>query len=80
MWQEPLNDGPEKKITRLAIGVEGGFNPDGGKKFEYEYIYGVVVLPSFASIPWPNTTFPDVVRKNMLPSLMDVCNKSMCSN
>jgi ubiquitin carboxyl-terminal hydrolase 5/13 len=24
----PQGDGPEKKITRLAIGIDGGFNPE----------------------------------------------------
>lgn len=55
-------DGPEKKITRLAIGVEGGFDPDSGKKkFEFVDVYNVVVLPSFTAVPWPDSGFPDVV-------------------
>ena len=59
---EQQRDGPEKKITRLAIGVEGGFDPDSGKKkFEYEESYSIVVLPDFVRIPWPDTHLPDVV-------------------
>lgn len=55
-------DGPEKKITRLAIGVEGGFDPESGrKKYEYEDVYSVVVLPSFTAFAWPNASFPEVV-------------------
>ncbi|KAH9643456.1 hypothetical protein HF086_002575 [Spodoptera exigua] len=41
---EQTGDGPEKKITRLAIGVEGGFDPACGKpKFTYTDHYNVVV-------------------------------------
>jgi ubiquitin carboxyl-terminal hydrolase 5/13 len=55
-------DGPEKKITRLAIGVEGGFDPDSAKKkSEYEESYSIVVLPEFVSIPWPDPQLPEIV-------------------
>ncbi|KAJ9588235.1 hypothetical protein L9F63_018399, partial [Diploptera punctata] len=60
---EQPGDGPEKKITRLAIGVEGGFDPDSGKKkFEFEETYSIVILPSFASVPWPDSQLPEVVN------------------
>lgn len=56
-------DGPEKKIKRLAIGVEGGFDPDAGKrKFEYEEHYSVVILPGHNSIPYPNDAIPEQVN------------------
>lgn len=56
-------DGPEKKIKRLAIGVEGGFDPDAGKaKFEYEDHLSVVVLPAHTSIPYPSADLPLQVR------------------
>lgn len=55
-------DGPEKKITRLAIGVEGGFNPTTDKKYEYEDFYNIVVLPSFTVIPWPNNDLPEMIK------------------
>ncbi|XP_018573287.1 ubiquitin carboxyl-terminal hydrolase 5 [Anoplophora glabripennis] len=59
-------DGPEKKITRLAIGVEGGFDPDSGKKrFEYEDIYSIVILPDFTSINWPNENLPEIVKASV---------------
>jgi ubiquitin carboxyl-terminal hydrolase 5/13 len=46
----------------LAIGVEGGFDPDSGKNtFEYEESYSVVVLPDFVSIPWPDSQLPEIV-------------------
>lgn len=53
------DDGPEKKITRLAIGVEGGFDADAGKdKYTYEDVYKVVVLPSNTSYGFPNAQLP----------------------
>ncbi|CAH1967879.1 unnamed protein product [Acanthoscelides obtectus] len=55
-------DGPDKKITRLAIGVEGGFDPDAGKKkYEFEDIYTIVLLPDFVILSWPNEEMPDIV-------------------
>ncbi|CAH0692006.1 unnamed protein product [Spodoptera exigua] len=61
---EKTGDGPEKKITRLAIGVEGGFDPACGKpKFTYTDHYNVVVLPGFHTFPWPNPALPEIVNK-----------------
>lgn len=55
-------EGPEKKITRLAIGVEGGFDPDANKrKFEHKYHYNIVVYPSAVKIPYPNIDLPMLV-------------------
>lgn len=63
---EQPRDGPEKKITRLAIGVEGGFDPDAGKKkFEYEESYSIVVLPDFISISWPDPQLPEIVNASV---------------
>ncbi|XP_045448082.1 ubiquitin carboxyl-terminal hydrolase 5 [Melitaea cinxia] len=67
---EQTGDGPEKKITRLAIGVEGGFDPDCGKpKFTYTDHYNVVVLPGFHTFPWPNDSLPDVVKQSVQGAL-----------
>ncbi|KAB0792518.1 hypothetical protein PPYR_14477 [Photinus pyralis] len=67
-----LGDGPEKKITRLAIGVEGGFDPNSQKKlFEFEDIYNLVILPDFATISWPNSDLPDIVRKSV-QAILDI--------
>ena len=52
---------PEKKVTKLAIGVEGGFNVD-DKQFEFEETYSVVVLPDWTVIPLPNQDIPDMVQ------------------
>lgn len=57
-------DGPEKKITRLAIGVEGGYDPEAGKqKYEFEDFYSVVVcvFPNWEIIPYPNGDLPQSV-------------------
>ncbi|XP_063383766.1 ubiquitin carboxyl-terminal hydrolase 5 [Cydia fagiglandana] len=63
---EQTGDGPEKKITRLAIGVEGGFDPTCNKpKFTYTDHYNVVVLPGFHTFPWPDPTLPEQVKKSV---------------
>lgn len=56
-------DGPEKKITRLAIGVEGGYDPEAGKqKYEYEDFYSIVVCSAILEIiPYPNADLPQSV-------------------
>lgn len=55
-------EGPEKKITRLAIGVEGGFDPDANKrKFEHKDHYNIVVFPDAVKIPYPNADLPILV-------------------
>lgn len=62
----PQGDGPEKKITRLAIGVEGGFDADSSrKKFEFVDKYNIVVLPGFVSIPWPDSNVPELVKASV---------------
>ncbi|KAL1463523.1 hypothetical protein WDU94_015268 [Cyamophila willieti] len=61
------NDGhPEKKITRLAIGVEGGFDPDASKKkYDIQEHYSIVVLPSNTVIPYPNDKLPTNVKETV---------------
>lgn len=53
---DQTEDGPDKKITRLAIGTPGGFNPD-LQKYTYDESYSVVVLPNFTTIPY-NSDLP----------------------
>ncbi|CAF4918753.1 unnamed protein product [Pieris macdunnoughi] len=61
---EETGDGPEKKITRLAIGVEGSFDPEYVKrKYTYTDHYNVVVLPDYHVFPWPNDALPEVVSR-----------------
>ncbi|XP_042235263.1 ubiquitin carboxyl-terminal hydrolase 5-like isoform X2 [Homarus americanus] len=57
---------PEKKIARLAIGVEGGFNPDASKKrYEYEEHNSLVILPDFDIIPLPNPDLPEIAQQSV---------------
>lgn len=59
---EASTDGPEKKITRLAIGVDGGFDAEANKKkFEYKDHLNVVVFPDEVKIPYPNIDLPLLV-------------------
>lgn len=63
---EPPTDGPEKKITRLAIGVEGGFDPNESKrKFEYKDHLTIVIFPNAVKIPYPNIDLPMLVSVNV---------------
>lgn len=65
---------PEKKIARLAIGVEGGFNPDANKKrYEFEEHNSVVVLPGFDVIPLPNPDLPEIVCAALYIQLTQSC-------
>ena len=53
----------EKKVTRLAIGVQGGFDADPvAKKYETRKNYSVVILPLLTIVPWPNDALPEKVR------------------
>lgn len=60
--EEPeVTDG--KKPTRLAIGVQGGFDADPlSKKFETRKNYSIVILPQLVIIPWPNDSLPEKVK------------------
>ncbi|XP_013780596.1 ubiquitin carboxyl-terminal hydrolase 5-like isoform X1 [Limulus polyphemus] len=51
-----------KKPTRLAIGVEGGFIPEEGTKYEVLDFTSIVVLPDFIEIPLPNPDLPELVQ------------------
>lgn len=52
---------PEKKPTKLAIGVEGGFQTD-DKKFTFEEHNSVVVLPDWKIFPLPDPELPEIVQ------------------
>ncbi|CAH1772608.1 unnamed protein product [Owenia fusiformis] len=51
------DDPPAKKPTKLAIGVEGGFDVD-DKKYTVEEVNSIVVLPEWTVIPLPTTDIP----------------------
>lgn len=59
-----VGDAPtERKITRLAIGIDGGFDPDEeNKKYKTIEKYSIVVLPSFESIPFETSELPQNVN------------------
>lgn len=44
---------PEAKVSRMAIGVSGGFNPE-EKKYEYDEKHNVVLIPEFKYFPLGN--------------------------
>lgn len=58
--KDPADPEPEKKITRLAIGVEGGFELN-EKKYEYETTYKLVVFPSRQEFAFPDQELPLLV-------------------
>ncbi|XP_037513033.2 ubiquitin carboxyl-terminal hydrolase 5 isoform X1 [Rhipicephalus sanguineus] len=63
--KEVTDDRPAAKRaapTKLAIGLEGGFDVDLGKKYEYEHHNSLVILPNFDSVPLPNTQLPEAVQ------------------
>ncbi|XP_014677519.1 PREDICTED: ubiquitin carboxyl-terminal hydrolase 5-like [Priapulus caudatus] len=66
--QEKIEGEPvAKKPTRLAIGVEGGFDVDAGrKKYEYDEENSVVVLPEFTVIPLPDDSLPPEVHTSVV--------------
>ena len=57
---------PTKKPTRLALGVEGGFDGGMEPEVEWEELYEVVVLPSRAAVSLPNSELPQKVKPNSL--------------
>ncbi|PIA38480.1 hypothetical protein AQUCO_02800292v1 [Aquilegia coerulea] len=52
-------DRPLKKPTRLAIGLDGGFD---NNEPEYEETVSIVILPDFVSLPFPSVELPEKVR------------------
>jgi len=65
-------EGPEKKVTRLALGVEGGFAVCGGVEYETEEIYSLAVAPGLVLLPLPNDKLPEKVCER-------ICSKSIMS-
>lgn len=55
---------PEPKITKLAIGIEGGFQPN-SNKFEYQDNYNIVVFPGKVIVPYPNEDLPLKVQHSI---------------
>ncbi|XP_077998917.1 ubiquitin carboxyl-terminal hydrolase 5-like [Glandiceps talaboti] len=55
-------DPPKKKPTRLAIGVEGGFDVEDEQEYEYEETNAIVILPDFVEVSLPNPSLPEKVQ------------------
>ncbi|KAG1668095.1 Ubiquitin carboxyl-terminal hydrolase 5 [Nymphon striatum] len=53
---------PAPQPTKLAIGIEGGFNVDSSNKYDITEIYSIVILPSFESISLPCPDLPDAIQ------------------
>nr|CAG4650743.1 EOG090X0181 [Simocephalus serrulatus] len=56
---------PEKKITRLAIGIEGGFQSENPAKYEYEEKHSVAIFPGPKEIPLPNPNLPSLLQSSI---------------
>lgn len=55
-----------KKITKLAIGIEGGYNPEEESSlFDIEDQRSIVVLPSFKTIPVDSDDLPQQVKNSI---------------
>lgn len=77
MEQDETEVPEEKKVTRLAIGVQGGFEADPlAKKYETRKNFSVVILPQLTIVPWPNDVLPDKVNLKLifLVILMSFCS------
>lgn len=56
----------ESKPKRLAIGLEGGFDPDASSKdFRIEDTYSIVIMPDWIQIPLPNPDLPELVLQSV---------------
>lgn len=56
----------ESKPKRLAIGLEGGFDPDASSKdFHVEDTYSIFIMPSRTVIPLPNPELPELVLQSV---------------
>ncbi|CAL1541737.1 unnamed protein product [Lymnaea stagnalis] len=57
------------KPTKLAIGVEGGFQTD-DKRFEFEEHVAIVILPQWYQIPFPHENIPQQVQQSATMIMM----------
>ena len=60
--QEKSELEPEKKITRLAIGMEGGFQIENGSKYEFKEENSIAIFPGPAVFPLPIEDLPIQVK------------------
>ncbi|XP_067648406.1 ubiquitin carboxyl-terminal hydrolase 5 [Eurosta solidaginis] len=58
--------GPERKITRLAIGVEGGYNDANEKKYDIKDTLSIVVMPDLGKkLQYPDEQLPLIVTQSV---------------
>ncbi|XP_037933420.1 ubiquitin carboxyl-terminal hydrolase 5 [Teleopsis dalmanni] len=57
--------GPERKITRLAIGIEGGYNDADAKKYDYKDTYNIVIMPDNIKFPYPDPELPLLITQSV---------------
>lgn len=54
------------KPKRLAIGLEGGFDPDASNKdYRVEDTYSLVILPEWITVPLPNPDLPELFLQSI---------------
>ena len=63
--QDAAEQEPEKKITRLAIGVEGGFQLDSSAKYEIQEKQAIAVFPGSLAIELPHPGLPMLVEDSV---------------
>lgn len=64
-YRESKPGSSEPKPKRLAIGLEGGFDPDASNKdMKVEDSYTIIVMPQRITIPYPNPDLPEFIRKS----------------
>lgn len=62
--ENSMNDNqPEPKVTRLALGVEGGFETNQAI-YKFEYVYSIVVFPEKVALPYPNSNLPTLIQQS----------------
>lgn len=63
---DEVNSGPVRKITRLAIGIEGGYNDKDTEDYEIKQTLSIVVMPNIAvKIPYPSCKMPANIIKSV---------------
>lgn len=59
-------EGSDTKPKRLAIGLEGGFDPEAASKdFRFEDSYSLFIMPERCSIQLPNPDLPELILQSV---------------
>ena len=66
IWEHPFNTCDP--YCYLSSGVDGGFD---NNEPEYDETYNIVILPNYATLPFPSVELPEKVKVlSPLPSLI----------